>query len=78
MRGEVRRQVQGNLFHLSGTVPLHGLCSHTENAVKTQIWVAISICVLVAIVKMPILQTFSATDYENDAPDDDNQLILQV
>lgn len=73
----------------------------TENAVKTQIWVAISIYVLVAIVKKrlkldrslysilqilsvslfvktPILQVLSAADYENDDPDDDNQLILQL
>jgi hypothetical protein len=73
----------------------------TENAVKTQIWIAISIYVLVAIVKKrlkidrslytilqilsvslfektPILQVLSATDYENDTPDDDNQLNLQM
>jgi hypothetical protein len=73
----------------------------TENAVKTQIWIAISIYVLVAIVKKrlkidrslytilqilsvslfektPILQVLSATDYENDTPDDDNQLNLHL
>lgn len=73
----------------------------TENAVKTQIWVAISIYVLVAIVKKrlkldrslysilqilsvslfektPILQVLSATDYEFETPDDDNQLILHL
>jgi len=73
----------------------------TENAVKTQIWIAISVYVLVAIIKkrlmldrslytilqilsvslfekMPILQVLSASDYEIDALDDDNQLILQL
>ena len=73
----------------------------TENAVKTQIWVAISIYVLVAIVKKrlkldrslytilqilsvslfektPIFQVLSATDYDFETPDDDNQLILQL
>ena len=73
----------------------------TENAVKTQIWIAISIYVLVAIVKKrlkldrslysilqilsvslfektPILQVLSATDYETETPDDDNQLILRM
>jgi hypothetical protein len=73
----------------------------TENAVKTQIWIAISIYVLVAIVKKrlkldrslysilqilsvslfektPILQVLSATDYEFETPDDDNQLILHL
>jgi len=69
--------------------------------VKTQIWIAISIYVLVAIVKKhlkldrglytilqilsvslfektPILQVLSAADYENDTPDNDNQLILHL
>jgi len=73
----------------------------TENAVKTQIWIAISIYMLVAIVKKrlkldrslysilqilsvslfektPILQVLSATDYDIEAPDSDNQLILQL
>lgn len=73
----------------------------TENAVKTQIWVAISVYVLVAIVKKrlkldrslysilqilsvslfektSILQVLSATDYEFETPDDDNQLILHL
>jgi len=73
----------------------------TENAVKTQIWIAISIYVLVAIVKKrlkidrslytilqilsvslfektPILQVLSADDYENDTPNNDNQLILYL
>ena len=73
----------------------------TENAVKAQIWIAISIYVLVAIVKKrlkldrslytilqilsvslfektPILQVLSADDYENDTPDNDNQLILRL
>jgi hypothetical protein len=73
----------------------------TENAVKAQIWIAISIYVLVAIVKKrlkldrslytilqilsvslfektPILQVLSTDDYENDTPDNDNQLILHL
>jgi hypothetical protein len=73
----------------------------TENAVKTQVWIAISVYVLVAIVKKqlkldrslytilqilsvslfektPLLQVLSSTDYENEAFDGDNQLILQL
>lgn len=73
----------------------------TENAVKAQIWIAISIYILVAIVKKrlkldrslytilqilsvslfektPILQVLSTDDYENDTPDNDNQLILRL
>jgi hypothetical protein len=73
----------------------------TENAVKAQIWIAISIYVLVAIVKKrlkldrslytilqilsvslfektPILQVLSTDYYENDTPDNDNQLILRL
>jgi DDE family transposase/uncharacterized protein DUF4372 len=73
----------------------------TENAVKSQIWIAISIYVLVAIVKKhldidrslftilqilslslfektPILQVLSVADYENDTPNDDNQLNLHL
>jgi Domain of unknown function (DUF4372)/Transposase DDE domain len=71
----------------------------SENAVKTQIWVAVSIYVLVAIVrkrlalesslyqilqilsvtlfeKVPILQAFEASDYQDDLLPDRNQLIL--
>ncbi len=73
----------------------------SENAVKAQIWIAISIYILVAIVKKrlkierslytilqilsvslfektPILQVLSTADYENDTPDNDNQLILRL
>jgi hypothetical protein len=71
----------------------------SENAVKTQIWIAVSIYVLVAIVrkrlalesslyqilqilsvtlfeKVPILQAFEASDYQDDLLPDRNQLIL--
>ena len=71
----------------------------TENAVKTQIWIAISVYVLVAIVKKllkldlslytilqilsvtlfertPILQAFSAVEYENPEGIIANQLTL--
>lgn len=71
----------------------------TENAVKTQIWIAISVYVLVAIVKKllkldlslytilqilsvtlfertPILQAFSAVEYENPEGINANQLTL--
>jgi hypothetical protein len=70
-----------------------------ENAVKTQIWIAVSIYVLVAIVrkrlalepslyqilqilsvtlfeKVPILQAFEASDYQDDLLPNPNQLIL--
>ena len=71
----------------------------SENAVKTQIWIAVCVYVLVAIVrkrlrlqasfyqilqilslslfeKMPILRALEAADFENDLPDNANQLIL--
>jgi hypothetical protein len=71
----------------------------SENAVKTQIWIAVSIYVLVAIVrkrlgleaslyqilqilsltlfeKVPILQAFEASDFQDNLVEDRNQLIL--
>ena len=71
----------------------------SENAVKSQIWIAVSVYVLVAIVrkrlgleatlyqilqilsvtlfeKVPVLQAFQASDYQDELLDDGNQLIL--
>ena len=71
----------------------------SDNAVKTQIWIAVSIYVLVAIVrkrlelraslyqilqilsvtlfeKVPVLQALEASSFQEDLPQDSNQLIL--
>jgi hypothetical protein len=71
----------------------------SENAVKAQIWIAVSVYVLVAIMKkrlkieaslytilqvlsvtiferMPLIQTLTDTDSENDTSNIDNQLFL--
>jgi len=71
----------------------------SDNAVKTQIWIAVSIYVLVAIVrkrlelraslyqilqilsvtlfeKVPVLQALEASSFQEDLPQDPNQLIL--
>jgi Domain of unknown function (DUF4372)/Transposase DDE domain len=71
----------------------------SDNAVKTQIWIAVSIYVLVAIVrkrlelraslyqilqilsvtlfeKVPVLQALKASSFQEDLPQDSNQLIL--
>jgi hypothetical protein len=71
----------------------------SDNAVKTQIWIAVSIYVLVAIVrkrlelraslyqilqilsvtlfeKVPVLQALAASSFQEDLPQDSNQLIL--
>src|SRR6266542_1812393 len=71
----------------------------SENAVKTQIWIAVAVYVLVAIIrkrlgleatlyqilqilsvtlfeKTPILQVFDDARYQDELPDDANQLIL--
>ena len=71
----------------------------SDNAVKTQIWIAVSIYVLIAIVrkrlelraslyqilqilsltlfeKVPVLQALEASSFQEDLPQDSNQLIL--
>jgi hypothetical protein len=71
----------------------------SENAVKAQIWIAVSVYVLVAIMKkrlkieaslytilqvlsvtiferMPLIQTLTDTDSENDTSNINNQLFL--
>jgi Domain of unknown function (DUF4372)/Transposase DDE domain len=71
----------------------------SDNAVKTQIWIAVSIYVLVAILrkrlelraslyqilqilsvtlfeKVPVLQALEASSFQEDLPQDSNQLIL--
>jgi hypothetical protein len=71
----------------------------SDNAVKTQIWIAVSVYVLVAIVrkrlelraslyqilqilsvtlfeKVPVLQALEASSFQEDLPQDSNQLIL--
>ncbi len=52
----------------------------SENAIKTQIWIAISVYVLVAIIKKdlkfekePILQVRTNNDYINPTPTSSNQ-----
>ena len=53
MRQPVSRQLQGPGFHLPRTTSMHVFCptDTSPNAVKTQIWIAISVYVLVAILK---------------------------
>jgi hypothetical protein len=64
----------GVVFQVDKTTPVHqGLFRHHENAVKTQIWIAISVYVLIAIIKKrlrieaslyTILQIMSLTLFE--------------
>jgi len=64
----------GIVFSLDQAAPTHqGFLRHSENAVKTQVWVAVSVYVLVAIVKKQlgldlslykILQILSVTVFE--------------
>ena len=53
MRQPVSRQLQGPGFHLPRATSMHVFCptGTWPNAVKTQIWIAISVYVLVAILK---------------------------